>query len=174
MFEFAPMGLVYVAIGLAYCFLLVRKLPDRDDAAGLTTKYQLTPYLTEVRVPATSRLTGRTVVEERISDRFRLTVLEIVRGQRRIAFDLRSTPIQPEDILIVRGTMEDIVRFKESLGLLLLTDTKLSDADLVGADSVLVRCRSRPSRPSRGRRCARSTSGAATAPSCSRWRVPAR
>jgi di/tricarboxylate transporter len=138
MFEFAPMGLVYVALGLASCFLLVRKLPDRSDAAGLTTKYQLTPYLTEVRVPAASRLAGRTVVEERISDRYRLTVLEILRGQRRIAFDLRSTPIQADDILIVRGTMEDIVHFKESLGLLLLTDSKLSDADLAGADSVLV------------------------------------
>jgi di/tricarboxylate transporter len=138
MFEFAPMGIVYVTVGLSYCAWLVRRLPDRADAGGLTTKYQLASYLTELRVPITSRLVGRTVVEERISDRYRLNVLEILRGARKIAFDLRSTPLAPDDVLIVRGAMRDIVQFKEEHGLLLLSDTKLSDADLAGTDTVLV------------------------------------
>ncbi|MCB9378583.1 MAG: SLC13 family permease [Holophagales bacterium] len=138
MFELFPLGIVFFASGLAYNAWLIRRLPDRGDPANLTGKYQLTPYLTELRVPDGSRLIGRTVVEVRVADRYRLTVLEILRGPRRIAYDLRSTPIQPDDILIVRGTMEDIVLFKEQQVLLLLSDVALSDGDLAGADTTLV------------------------------------
>jgi len=137
MFELFPMGIVFFAAGLAYSAWLVRTLPDRGDPGNLTGKYQLTPYLTELRVPASSRLIGRTVVEARVADRYRLTVLEILRGPRRIAYDLRSTPIEEDDILIVRGTMEDIVLFKEQQVLRLLTDVELADRDLAGEDTTL-------------------------------------
>ena len=137
MFEFARMGLVYFALGLAYNFLLVRFLPDRGDPSNLTGKYELATYLTEVRVPGSSPLVGRTVVEETISDRYHLNVLEILRGTRKIAFDLRSTPIEADDILIVRGTMQDIVMFKEQQGLLLLSDIKLTDAELADQQNIL-------------------------------------
>ncbi len=138
MFDFAPMGAIYVVVGLVYCARLVRTLPDRSDPDSLTSKYQLTPYLTELKIPRGSRLVGRTVVEERVSDRYRVTVLEIVRGKQKIAFDLRSTALASDDMLIVRGTMHDIVQFKDAQGLLLLSDVKLSDIDLAGSDTVLV------------------------------------
>ena len=118
MFEFLPMGAVFVALALAYSLVLVRFLPDRGDPSSLTSKYELAPYLTEVRVPATSRLVGRTVLDEKVSDRFHLNVLEILRGAERISYQIRATKIEADDILIVRGTMEDIVACKEQLGLL--------------------------------------------------------
>jgi hypothetical protein len=43
----------------------VHYLPERGDPSSLTTKYQLTTFLTEVKVPAGSRLVGHTVVEEK-------------------------------------------------------------------------------------------------------------
>ena len=137
MFEFFRLGIFYFAAGMAYNFLLVRRLPERGDPSSLTGKYQLATYLTEVRVPAASPLVGRTVVDEKISDRYHLNVLEIVRGARKIAFDLRSTPVEPDDVLIVRGAMEDIVRFKEQQALLLISDLKLSDAELADQQNIL-------------------------------------
>ncbi|MEZ5314537.1 MAG: SLC13 family permease [Thermoanaerobaculia bacterium] len=145
MFELFPMGIVFFACGLLYGLVVIRFLPNRDDPSSLTGKYQLTPYLTELRVPAASRLVGRTVVEERVSDRHRLNVLEIVRGTQRIAFNLRQTAIAADDILIVRGAMPDIVEFKEQKQLLLLSDTKLADSDLADADNVLVEMQLSPS-----------------------------
>lgn len=138
MFDFLPLGLIFVGLALAYSLIMIRFLPDRGDATSLTTKYQLAPYLTEVQVPTGSRLVGRTVLEERLSDRFHLNVLEIVRGKERISYQIRATPIEPDDILIVRGTMEDIVACKEQLGLLLLSDTKLTDSELSDRDNVLI------------------------------------
>ncbi|HSM15322.1 MAG TPA: SLC13 family permease, partial [Thermoanaerobaculia bacterium] len=144
MFEFLRMGVFYFALGMAYNLLLVKRLPDRGDPSSLTGKYRLAAYLTEVSVPAGSPLVGRTVVQERISDRYHLNVLEILRGAQKIAFDLRSTPIRAEDILIVRGTMEDIVTFKEQQKLLLLSDIKLTDSELSDQQNVLVEAQLSP------------------------------
>ena len=138
MFEFFRMGIFYFAAGLAYNLLLVRRLPERGDPSSLTGKYQLATYLTEVRVPPTSPLVGRTVVDEKISDRYHLNVLEIVRGKRKIAFDLRSTPVEAGDVLIVRGAMEDIVRFKEQQSLQLISDLKFTDTELADQQNILV------------------------------------
>ncbi len=145
MFEFLRMGGVFFAVGMAYNFLLVRWLPDRGDSSNLTGKYQLATYLTEVRVPSGSPLIGRTVVQEKISDRYHLNVLEILRGTIKIAFDLRSTPIERDDVLIVRGSMEDIVLFKEQQRLLLLSDIKLSDSELADQQNILVEVQLSPS-----------------------------
>lgn len=114
-----------------------RLLPDRETEASLTGKYHMAGYLTEVKIPASSSLVGRTVLEEQVSDRFRMNVVEILRGREKIASDIRYTPIEPEDILIVRGPMEDILAFKETYSLLLLSDIKLQDSDLADRNNIL-------------------------------------
>ena len=146
MFEFTPLGLVFLAVGGAYVAFATRVLPDRERPdASLTRKYHLGGFLTEMRIPTDSPLVDRTVVSEQISDRFRLNVLEILRGKRKIAVDLRNTPLAPDDVLIVRGTPEDLIGFKNHFGLLMLTDTKLQDSDLADAQNVLAEIQLGPS-----------------------------
>ena len=138
LFEFAKMGLILFAVGMLYTlFLAVRWLPERRSQASLTGQYQMGAYLTEVKVPEGNELVGRTVLSEQISDRHRINVLEILRGKRRIATDIRHTPLEAGDTLIVRGAMEDILSFKEHRGLLLLSDTKLDDADIADENNIL-------------------------------------
>lgn len=138
MFEFVWVGGVFFAVGMVYTlFVAMRWLPDRERASTLTGKYQMASYLTEVKVPAGSSLVGRTVLSEQISDRYRINVLEILRGKQRIATDIRNTPLAEDDTLIIRGAMQDIVAFKEQRGLLLLSDTKLDDADIADANNIL-------------------------------------
>jgi di/tricarboxylate transporter len=138
-FEFLYLGAILFAVGMVYNLLVApRLLPERRLAASLTRKYHMTSYLTEVKVSAGSQLVGRTVLDEQISDRFRMNVLEILRGRRKIATDIRHTLLLEDDILIVRGAMEDIVAFKEAYGLLLLSDIKLQDSDLADSTNILV------------------------------------
>ncbi len=139
MFEFLWVGGVFFAVGMAYTlFVAIRWLPDRLGPSTLTGKYQMASYLTEVRVPEGSSLIGHTVLSEQISERYRINVLEILRGKQRIATDIRNTPLAEDDTLIIRGAMQDIVAFKEQRGLLLLSDTKLDDADISDANNILV------------------------------------
>ncbi|HEX2165530.1 MAG TPA: SLC13 family permease [Thermoanaerobaculia bacterium] len=137
-FELAPLGLAFLAVGVAYSVLvLVRVLPARVETRSLTGKYQLAAYLTEVRVPPASPLVGKTVVEVGLSERFGLTMLEVLRGSEKIAHDLRNTRLAGGDVLLVRGAMEDVVALKEHYGLLLLSDVKLDDAELADQTNVL-------------------------------------
>jgi len=138
-FEFAAVGGLLFLLGIGYNVLVpMRFLPPRSIISSLTKKYRMGGFLTEVKVPPASRLVGRTVVQEEISDRFQLNVLEILRGNKKIAVDLRNTPIRPHDILLVRGAMEDILSFRVHHGLLLLSDIKLDDEDLSDASNILV------------------------------------
>jgi len=138
-FELAWVGVPLFLAGLVYVVLVpMRRAPEREAGESLTRKYHISSYLTEVQVPAGSPLIGRTVLEEELSERFRLNVLEIVRGGRKIAVDIRGTPLQADDMLIVRGAMDDIVACKEQYGLLLLSDIKLGDEDLSDASNILI------------------------------------
>ncbi|HMB53246.1 MAG TPA: SLC13 family permease [Thermoanaerobaculia bacterium] len=137
-FEFFAFGGVLFVVVLAYnLFVNIRTLPPRADAADLTGKYSMGAYLTELRVPEGSPLVGSTVLDEGISERFGLNVLEIIRGKVKISQDIRNTPLAPEDLLLVRGSMEDIVALRGHFGLQLLTDLKLADASLTDRTNVL-------------------------------------
>ncbi|MDX1630864.1 MAG: SLC13 family permease [Thermoanaerobaculia bacterium] len=140
MFELTPLGIVFLAAGGLYVVLTAKGLlpaRERPPGASLTRKYELGGFLTEMQIPESSRLVGRTVVSEQISTRFRLNVLEILRGRRKIAVDLRNTPLAPGDVLIVRGAPADLVSFRNHFGLLMLTDTKLQDSTLADAQNIL-------------------------------------
>ncbi|HSL82409.1 MAG TPA: sodium:proton antiporter [Thermoanaerobaculia bacterium] len=138
MFEFLRLGGLLFATGMVYNQLIVtRVVPDREGGASLTRKYGMGAYLTEVKIPDGSNLVGRTVLAEQISDRYRINVIEILRGKRKIATDIRHVPLKPGDTLIVRGAVEDIMAFKEQRQLLLLSDTKLDDADLADENNIL-------------------------------------
>jgi len=138
MFEFLELGGIFLAVGIVYNITLAgRLLPSRTILSSLTRQYHLSGFLTELRVPPTSGLVGRTVLEEQISDRFQMNVLEIIRDDQKIYQDLRNTSIRPDDILLVRGSVEDIVAFKEHHDLLLLTDIKLRDVDLSDRHTIL-------------------------------------
>lgn len=146
MFEFLYLGGILFAIGLVYnIFVPMRYLAPRSILASLTSKYHLSDYLTELKVPLGSKLIGRTVIDEQVSERHQLTVLEILRGELKISLDIRNTQIKAHDILMVQGAMEDILSFKERFGLLLLTDVKLDDSVLTDENTVLAEVQLSPS-----------------------------
>lgn len=61
-FEFAPLGLIYTAVGSVYVYLFGQKLlPDTPPLASLASERQKTPYVTEILVDASSELIGQRV-----------------------------------------------------------------------------------------------------------------
>ncbi len=151
-FEFAWLGVPLLIVGTLYnVFFLRRVLPSRSVISSLTRKYRIVPFLTEVKVPEGSPLVGRTVLEEQVSERHELNVLEILRGGEKISIDIRNTVLKPDDVLIVRGGVESIVGFKEQFGLLLLSDIKLKDTDLADANNVLMEVQLAPNSTLDGR-----------------------
>lgn len=137
-FELTAFGSLLFVVALVYNLLVpLRTLPPRADPSSLTGRYSLGPYVTEVRVPKASPLIGSTVLDHGISERFDLNVLEIIRGHHKISQDIRNTPLEPDDVLLVRGAMEDIVALRGHYGLQLLTDIKLDDSTFTDRTNVL-------------------------------------
>jgi di/tricarboxylate transporter len=137
-FEFISLGSIFFAVGLTYNILVpMRLLPSRAILSSLTRGYHLSSFLTELKVAPNSRIIGSTVLDAHVSERYQINVLEIIRGREKIPSDLRHTPLQEGDLLLVNGAMEDILGFKEQEGMLLLTEIKLGDTDLSDEHTIL-------------------------------------
>lgn len=141
MFEFAKFGLVMLVIGMAYLLIAVPFLiPSRTVTSSLTKSYHMGGYLTELKVSADSPLVGRTCKERAVNKNYDITVLDILRNGKLISKNIRDTFIHPEDILFVRGSLENFLRMKEVEKVTMLTDEKLTQNELIHDDNTLVEC----------------------------------
>lgn len=139
MFELTRVGVVIVAVGMLYMLLLgLRLLPRGKPADSLTEQYHVRQYMTEVIVLDDSPLIGKTFAEARISDELDLTVLGILRGQEqdRIA-PSPDQQIEVDDLLLVQGRVEDILKVKAEAGIEIKPDFKLNDSVLESKDGEL-------------------------------------
>jgi di/tricarboxylate transporter len=135
MFELTPVGIAIVAAGMLYMLLIgLRLLPRRGGEESLTDQYHIREYMSEVLVLPDSPLVGKTLAEANLGDELDLTVIGIIRGtQGRIAPSAEQT-IEAEDLLLVQGRVEDILRVKTEAGIEIKADFKLSDRVLEGED----------------------------------------
>ncbi len=137
MFEFTKLGLIMVAAGLVYFLVVGRWLLPKRRAAQLTHAYSLGEYIAELRAVAGSPLLGKTVIEAKLGEAHDITVLEILRGERRIWSPL-DEPLREGDVLLVRGIVKELFKLKNSLGLELEPEFKLQERQLADAERELV------------------------------------
>jgi di/tricarboxylate transporter len=136
MFELTKVGVPIVGVGMLYMLLVgLRILPRREAAPSLTEQYHVRQYMTEVIVLDNSPLIGKTLAEARIGDELDLTVLGILRGAKQ--YRIAPHPlekIKADDLLLVQGRAEDILRVKSEAGIEIKADFTLNDALLQGTD----------------------------------------
>ena len=132
MFELTRVGVIIVAAGMVYMLLIgLRLLPRRKGAESLTEQYHIRQYMTEVMVLDDSPLIGKSLAEARIGDELDLTVLGILRGEEQ--FRIAPNPeekIKPDDLLLVQGRADDILRVKGEAGIEIKPDFRLNDTVL--------------------------------------------
>ena len=131
MFELTPVGIIMVIVGLVYMLFIGRKLlPNVGGEDSFTEQYHIREYISEVLVLPGSHLIGRTLGEANLNLELDLNVLGIIRGQeQRIAPDSNET-INEGDLLIVEGTLTNILNVKAEAGLEIKADFELNDRDL--------------------------------------------
>jgi uncharacterized repeat protein (TIGR01451 family) len=135
MFELTPVGVAIVAVGLLYMLLLgLRLLPRRGGADSLTEQYHIREYMSEVIVLPDSPLVGKTLAEANVGDELDLTVVGIMRGKQGRIAPTSTEKIEAEDLLLVQGKIEDILRVKSETGIEIKADFKLSDKVLESGD----------------------------------------
>lgn len=114
LFDFLPVGLGVAFAGFVFLVFFSRWFLRSGDEANERTAgddvedFKLARYLTEVRVPETSTLVGETVATlERMCDG-EVSVMAILRRDRRRLAPSRLEVLQPSDVLILEGESESL------------------------------------------------------------------
>ena len=141
LFDFSLFGLILLGIGSLY-FLGPGRilLPRRRTDTSLTDHYQVPKFVTEILVEPSSSLIDRSVDETGIVERFGVNVLGLIRAQGETTI-LAPSPynrIGRDDVLILQGEPDSILRMREELGLREKDEVQVGSARLASGDVQLV------------------------------------
>ncbi|MEM1372234.1 MAG: SLC13 family permease [Pseudomonadota bacterium] len=126
MFDFAPVGVVCAAAGIAFIALIGwRLIPQRDDADEAQDHiFQLDDYAAELSITEDSEFAGMAMAEaEAQCQSNEITVLGIIRDGQHLQRSSGWIPLRDGDILWVEGRAEKLEQF--------VSEQKL---DFVGGD----------------------------------------
>ncbi|MDQ0254749.1 di/tricarboxylate transporter [Evansella vedderi] len=139
-FSFTPVGSIMLLAGILYLWFIGRRMLNKPieertggteefDAAELVDQYGVTDYISVVKVPAGSKLIGRTIKELRLATTYEITLLEVIkkdtgsrlrlngRGQTKRITVVPSYEVEVDDIFLIYGEESALSRLMEESGL---------------------------------------------------------
>lgn len=130
LFEFLPVGLVMVVLGIVYMLVAGHYLLPESREGSYTEDYAVREYLTELVVPAGSPYVGQ-AIRSLPDSGMGLTVLAVHRGDSRLYAEA-DTVLAAGDLLLAKARREALLKVKETPGIEIKPDLKLGDQDLIG------------------------------------------
>lgn len=108
-FDFLPMGLIVLTVGIIYMmFLGHRLLPSHTSGDEISEGYALRDYLVEAVVSSTSPLVGKQVKRIRFGLENDIAIVYVRRGKEYLQ-QASDRALQPDDVLLLEGTPEDVL-----------------------------------------------------------------
>ncbi len=120
MFDFAPVGGITAAVGLAFVALIGWRLIPRPDAgeADADPMEGLGDYLAELTVPEESRAVGKRLNDlHDEADQAGVAIVGLIRDGRRRYGNAANTVLEPGDILVLEAGPEALDEFRTALKL---------------------------------------------------------
>jgi di/tricarboxylate transporter len=139
MFDFTMIGIPIAIIGILYiAFLGPYLLPDRKDALS-SFKEKSREYVTETILNANSSLIGKSVEEAGLRKLQGLFLVEIIRGEERIAPVSPKQNLEANDKLIFAGETATIIDLiKTNNGIELPNSTKFSKSESMEVVEIVI------------------------------------
>lgn len=131
MFDFTPVGLVVALAGIIFITLIGwRLIPLRRKASESSDeKFVIENYITEVRVIEDSKVLGQTLEEFENNISEEISIIGMIRHERKHFMLANDEILMAGDILIVEGSEEEIKDLIKNTDLQLVANEKVS-ADL--------------------------------------------
>lgn len=130
-FDFTPTAVAVFAVAALFIFLIGRHwLPTHGIDHG---RSEVTEFLTELVVPKGSSAIGRRVPEIGLFQNDEFHAITVVRGGRRL---FRSAALKAGDMIICRGTANQISKFVKSTDFVVQEEVKLGRTELAKVDLV--------------------------------------
>ena len=134
LFQFTGLGAITFVVGLAYLsFVAPKLLPNRQvDDRGLSQKYGMKEYVSELVITPRSNLVGKTLKGSQLQRRFDVDVLELIRNDTHFPQPFADKTLAAGDILLARGGKQDLLKIRESAGLEILPDVQFGQKSWQG------------------------------------------
>ncbi len=137
-FDITPMGIIALITGILYMTLIGRHLlPVRETASGAQASDQLRAYIGEVQVTPQSPLVDKNLVESNLGQKYDLNVISVHRDGNLITRLHRDFIIQPNDKLILEGSVQNLTLAQDDLNLKIQLDHHVELVDLDAEDSII-------------------------------------
>lgn len=115
-FEFAPMGAIVLTTGVLYMVFVGRHLlPVRNRVEKTKAISRMRQYVSEVTVGENSPLIGLSLAKSEFGSKYDLTIIAINRNEETLAVLDRDTVILANDLLIVAGSVDNLMRGRKVL-----------------------------------------------------------
>ena len=134
-FELTLVGLPIAVIGLVYLLLVGHKaVPDRGATDEQAEALGIRPYLLEAVILPGSPLIGKTLREAGLGRDLDLTVLRVLRDINHYLAPRAEVVLREGDELMLKGERNDILGVRDSVGIAIKADVRLSDPRLQTED----------------------------------------
>ncbi|MDA9266995.1 SLC13 family permease [Salibacteraceae bacterium] len=131
MFDFAPMGLVFVAVGsLFMIFIGQRLLPSRSVNNEDELEDSLIDYLAEIEILENSELANKVILSSPLVKELEMEILELRRGNTSMNLPQGDTTLLVGDILKVRCNVSKMKQLKDQLKVKIMPFASVDDDDL--------------------------------------------
>ncbi len=138
LFDFTPMGLALLGVGILFMTTIGRRLLPKDVAQKssgdssqrLTRAYRLEDRLTSILIPAGSPLDGLELRQTRLGNALDVKVLAVERGAEQHQAPAPDFRLRGDDVILVDGPFDDL---QEMLGVQGVAIAEVSAGHLDGA-----------------------------------------
>ena len=138
MFDFLPVGGVVALSGIVFLLIFKRwLLPERKSPISQDELFEISGYITEIKVPERARYCDRKVREFEHLTTGDIAVIAHIRDGQRFENVSPYRHLRAEDSLIVRASAQDLQAVLEASGFVLSESDKLTTEKL-GTEDMLI------------------------------------
>jgi di/tricarboxylate transporter len=113
-FSIAPIGLSLTLAGTLFVLLVGRfLLPAHAAGEDTSQHFRLEDYLTEITVLPDSSLVDKTISQLEDDEDYHFHAVGLMRHGRRLRAPYKQEPLQPDDVIIVRTTPEEMLAIRQ-------------------------------------------------------------
>lgn len=150
-FAITPLGIVVFGTGIVFMVLVGRHLlPVREQPSESAEIQQLREYVSEINVLPESTLAGTSLEDARLGAEYDLTAVALLRDGDVVTSLTRDTRIEGGDILLVEGSLENLLRVRDEMGVVIGAERPVDIEDL-SDDAHVVEATLAPRSPMVGR-----------------------